>query len=116
MTSSPRFSPDGRRLVMSLQEGGNGNIHVIDLGSRATTRVTATGAIDTSPSFSPDGTQIAFESDRGGQQQIYVMGADGSNARRISFGEGPTRSRPGRRAATRSPSPSRRGAPSPSGS
>ena len=29
-----------------------------------------------------------FESDRGGQQQIYVMGADGSNPRRISFGEG----------------------------
>jgi TolB protein len=88
MTSSPRFSPDGRRLVMSLQEGGNGNIHVMNLSSRATTRVTATGAIDTSPSFSPDGTQIAFESDRGGQQQIYVMGADGSNPRRISFGEG----------------------------
>jgi TolB protein len=40
MTSSPRFSPDGRRLVMSLQEGGNGNIHVMNLSSRATTRVT----------------------------------------------------------------------------
>ena len=88
MTSSPRFSPDGRRLVMSLQEGGNGNIYMMNLSSRATTRVTSTGAIDTSPSFSPDGAQIAFESDRGGQQQIYVMGADGSNPRRISFGEG----------------------------
>jgi TolB protein len=61
---------------------------MMNLSSRATTRVTSTGAIDTSPSFSPDGAQIAFESDRGGQQQIYVMGADGSNPRRISFGEG----------------------------
>ena len=29
-----------------------------------------------------------FESDRGGQQQIYAMAADGSNQRRISFGDG----------------------------
>ena len=88
MTSSPRFSPDGQRLVMSLQQGGNGNIYMMNLGSRTTTRVTSTGAIDTSPSFSPDGSQIVFESDRGGQQQIYVMGADGSNPRRISCGVG----------------------------
>jgi TolB protein len=88
MTSSPRFSPDGGRIVMSLQQGGNANIYGMDLGSRTTTRITTTNAIDTSPSFSPDGAQIVFESDRGGQQQVYVMGADGSNPRRISFGQG----------------------------
>jgi len=88
MTSSPRFSPDGQSIVMSLQQGGNANIYSMDLGSRTTTRVTSTAAIDTSPSFSPDGSQIVFESDRGGQQQIYIMGADGSNPRRIAFGEG----------------------------
>jgi TolB protein len=88
MTSSPRFSPDGQRILLSLQQGGNSNIYVMDLGSRSTTRITSTNAIDTAPSFSPDGREIAFESDRGGQQQIYVMGADGSNPRRISFGEG----------------------------
>ena len=88
MTSSPRFSPDGHRIVMSLQQGGNANIFMMNLGSQATTRLTSTAAIDTSPSFSPDGSQIVFESDRGGQQQIYVMNADGSNQRRISFGDG----------------------------
>ena len=41
-----------------------------------------------SPSMSPDGRQITFASDRGGSQQIYVMNADGSNQRRITFGEG----------------------------
>ncbi|WP_210496795.1 Tol-Pal system beta propeller repeat protein TolB [Microvirga antarctica] len=88
MTSSPRFSPDGRRIVMSLQQGGNANIFMMDLNSRATTRLTSTAAIDTSPSFSPDGREIVFESDRGGQQQVYAMAADGSNQRRISFGDG----------------------------
>jgi TolB protein len=88
MTSSPRFAPNGQRIAMSLQQGGNANIYLMDLGSRTTTRLTTTSAIDTSPSFSPDGTQIVFESDRGGQQQVYVMGSDGSNPKRISFGEG----------------------------
>ncbi|HEV7875005.1 MAG TPA: Tol-Pal system beta propeller repeat protein TolB, partial [Enterovirga sp.] len=88
MSSSPRFSPDGRKLVMALQDGGNSNIHMMDLASKQTTRLTSTSAIDTSPSFSPDGREIVFESDRGGKQQIYVMGADGSNPRRISFGDG----------------------------
>ncbi|MEO1016510.1 MAG: hypothetical protein AAFY56_02285, partial [Pseudomonadota bacterium] len=36
----------------------------------------------------PGGDQIAFNSDRGGSPQLYVMGANGGNARRISFGEG----------------------------
>ncbi len=88
MTSSPRFSPDGQRIVMSLQQGGNANIYIMDLRSRTTTRVTSTNAIDTSPSFSPDGARIAFESDRGGRQQIYVMNVDGSDVQRVSFGEG----------------------------
>jgi TolB protein len=88
MSSSPRFSPEGRKIVMALQDGGNSNIYMMDLASKQTTRLTSTSAIDTSPSFSPDGREIVFESDRGGKQQIYVMGADGSNPRRISFGDG----------------------------
>ncbi len=88
MTSSPQFAPDGQRVVLSLQQGGNANIYAIALRARTTTRVTSTNAIDTSPSFSPDGSRIVFESDRGGGPQIYVMNADGSNQQRISFGEG----------------------------
>lgn len=88
MSSSPRFAPDGRRLVMSMQDGGNSNLYLVGVGGGGQTRLTSTNAIDTSPSFSPDGSQIAFESDRGGKQQLYVMGADGSGQRRISFGEG----------------------------
>jgi TolB protein len=88
MTFSPRFSPDGQKIVMSLQQGGNSNLFLMDLRSRQTTRLTESNAIDTSPSFSPDGSQIVFESDRGGSQQLYVMSAGGGPARRISFGEG----------------------------
>ena len=88
MSFSPRFSPDGQRVIMSLQQGGNSNLFVMDLRSKSTTRLTDTPAIDTSPSYAPDGARICFESDRGGKPQIYVMPAAGGPAQRISFGEG----------------------------
>jgi TolB protein len=88
MTFAPRFSPDGQRVIMSLQQGGNSNLFVMDLRSKSTTRLTDTAAIDTGPSYSPDGSRICFESDRGGSQQIYVMSASGGPAQRISFGQG----------------------------
>jgi len=88
MTFAPRFLPDGQRVVMSLQQGGNANLFVMDLSSKRTTRLTETPAIDTAASYAPDGSRLCFESDRGGQPQIYVMGAGGGAAQRISFGEG----------------------------
>lgn len=88
MTFSPRFSPDGQRIIMSLQQDGNANIYSMDLRSGATSRMTSSASIDTSPSYSPDGRFIVFESDRGGRQQLYKMSADGSNQARISFGNG----------------------------
>ena len=88
MTSSPRFSPNGQTIALSLQTGGNSNLYAMNLGSRSTTRLTDTAAIDTSPSYSPDGTQIVFESDRGGSQQLYLMDSGGGAAKRISFAQG----------------------------
>ena len=88
MSFSPRFSPDGQRVIFSLQRGANSNLFVMDLRSKATTRLTDTAVIDTAPSYSPDGQRICFESDRGGKQQIYVMAAGGGSAQRISFGDG----------------------------
>lgn len=89
MSFSPRFAPDGRRVVMSiLNQDGNSNLAVMDLGSRQISRITSGAQIDTGASFSPDGSRIVFESDRGGGQQVYVMGAGGGGASRISQGEG----------------------------
>jgi TolB protein len=88
MTFAPRFSPDGQRVIMSLQQAGNSNIFVMDLRSKATTRLTDAPAIDTAPCYAPEGGRICFESDRGGTSQIYVMGSGGGQAQRISFGDG----------------------------
>lgn len=89
MSFSPRFAPDGRRVVMSLlNNDGNSNIAIMDVGSRKISRLTDGAQIDTGACFSPDGSRIVFESDRGGGQQLYVMSASGGGATRISFGQG----------------------------
>jgi len=88
MTFSPRFSPDGQKVIMSLSQGAETNLYTMDLRTRTTTRLTDTNGIDTAPCYAPDGGHIVFESDRGGSQQIYVMGAHGGSAKRISFGGG----------------------------
>ena len=88
MTFAPRFSPDGRQVLMAVERNGNSDVFKMDLATRRLTRLTDNPAIDVSPSMSPDGRRIAFTSDRGGTQQIYVMNADGSNQKRITFGEG----------------------------
>ncbi|WDI32387.1 Tol-Pal system beta propeller repeat protein TolB [Hyphococcus flavus] len=88
MTFAPRFSPDGRQVIMSMERNGNSDVFKMDLSTRQLTRLTSNVAIDTSPTMSPDGRRIAFTSDRGGSQQIYVMNADGSDQKRITFGQG----------------------------
>ena len=88
MTFAPRFSPDGKKIIMSFAKDGNSDIYTMDLENRIVDKITNHPSIDTSPSYSPDGKYISFNSDRSGYQQIYVMESDGKNVKRISFGKG----------------------------
>lgn len=90
MTFAPRFSPDGRNLVMSLSSPGVTSLYEMPLATRKMERLTETsGAIDTSASYSPDGGKLVFNSDRQGTPQLYVMPAGrGADPERISFGKG----------------------------
>jgi TolB protein len=88
MTFAPRFSPDGKKIIMSFAKDGNSDIYTMDIETRVVERITEHSSIDTSPSYSPDGKYICFNSDRSGVQQIYVMKSDGTNVKRITFGSG----------------------------
>jgi TolB protein len=109
MTFSPRFSPDGRRVVMSLRQDGKSNLFAMDLRSKVMTRLTDTPG--TAPSYSPFGNQICFEADNGGKPEIHAMAV----GRRIaSAWAGAFIRRPcGPRAAIPSPSPRWAPAPTP---
>jgi len=94
INGAPSFSPDGRKLVVTLGGvDGNLDIYVLDINSRQTTRLTTHRAIDTEGTWSPDGDYIYFTSDRSGGPQIYRVGANGGTPERVTF-EGSYNARP----------------------
>ncbi|MFT6071795.1 MAG: TolB protein [Alphaproteobacteria bacterium] len=88
MVFAPSLSPNGDLIAYSIEDSGNTDLHVFNIATRKSKRVTSGFSIDTSPSWSPDGKKIVFNSDRGGSQQLYVMSATGGEAKRISYGAG----------------------------
>lgn len=94
INGAPSFSPDGRKLVVTLG-GINGNldIFVLDITSRQTRQLTTHRAIDTEGTWSPDGRYIYFTSDRSGGPQVYRILANGGTPERVTF-EGSYNARP----------------------
>lgn len=94
INGAPAFSPDGRQLAVTLGGvDGNLDIHVLDITSRQTRRLTTHRAIDTEGTWSPDGRHIYFTSDRAGGPQVYRVPAKGGSPERITF-EGSYNARP----------------------
>ena len=94
INGAPSFSPDGKQLVVTLGGvDGNLDIHVLDINSRQTTRLTTNRSIDTEGTWSPDGRYIYFTSDRSGGPQIYRVRANGGTPERVTY-EGSYNARP----------------------
>ena len=94
INGAPAFSPDGRKLVLTLGGvDGNLDIHVLDLRTRELKRLTTNRAIDTEGTWSPDGRQIYFTSDRSGGPQVYRVSTNGGTPERLTF-EGSYNARP----------------------
>jgi len=94
INGAPAFSPDGRKLVVTLGGvNGNPDIYVLDITSRQTKRLTTHRAIDTEGTWSPDGRYIYFTSDRSGGPQVYRVSVNGGTPERVTF-EGSYNARP----------------------
>jgi TolB protein len=94
INGAPAFSPDGRKLVLTLGGiDGNLDINILDLGSRKVTRLTTNRSIDTEGTWAPNGRTIYFTSDRSGGPQIYRMDVNGGSPVRVTF-EGSYNARP----------------------
>jgi dipeptidyl aminopeptidase/acylaminoacyl peptidase len=74
----PRLSPDGGRLAVTIQEGGE-QIWLYELRRETLTRLTFEGTINAMGAWTPDGQRIAFNSNKeGGALGLVWQRADGS--------------------------------------
>jgi len=74
---NPALSPDGRRVAVGIDEGGEQSMWVYDLVAEAGHRLTLDPGAH-NPVWTPDGDRIAFNCTRGGHGAICVQAADGT--------------------------------------
>ncbi len=77
---TPRLSPDGLRVAVSMGGGDQADIWVYDLERKTLTRLTFQGGAQF-PAWTPDGKRVTFYASRGTERKeaIYSVAADGSS-------------------------------------
>jgi serine/threonine-protein kinase len=75
--AAPAWSPDGRRIALSIANPLGNDIWIYDVASRALSRFTSDGSSN-NPVWTLDGTHIVFSSSRGGRASAWWQLADGS--------------------------------------
>ncbi len=76
---SPRVSPDGTRLAVTVTDSDNADVWIYDLVRKVSNRLTLDPAKDGFPLWTPDGLRLVFASDRdGGQWNLFWKAADGT--------------------------------------
>ena len=84
---TPRLSPNGRQLAVTVQGADGSQIWVMDLERGNLSRATVEGN-NAFQAWSPDGERLLFASDRAGASDLYIKSADGGGeASRVTEGE-----------------------------
>jgi Tol biopolymer transport system component len=91
----PRFSPDGKRVAVSIEAETRSDVWIYHFASRTLARLSAGGAANERPEWTPDGTRVIYRTDAGGRSAIWWRPADLSGpavsllaGEQISFFEG----------------------------
>lgn len=71
--STPRFSPDGEVVALSVWQDGRRDLWLYDPDGEPVRRLTEDAAIDADPVWSADGRWLFFTSDRSGVPNVYAI-------------------------------------------
>jgi Tol biopolymer transport system component len=77
LSGTPRWSPDGTRIVFDSRVEGQPEIYVVNSEGGTPQRLTNNPSDDAVPSWSKDGKWIYFASNRTGAYQVWKMPASG---------------------------------------
>jgi serine/threonine-protein kinase len=69
---SPRFSPDGQQIAMSVGNESQRDVWLMRLPSASLTRFTFGSEINDRPEWKPDGSAVLFRSTRGARHGIWI--------------------------------------------
>lgn len=78
----PRLSPDGKRVALSMIEGGNRDVYVLDFERGSRIRLSEGANEDFLAVWSADGRRVYYGSNRGGFH-IYSRAADGTGSEEL---------------------------------
>ena len=83
---NPKFSPDGKRLALDINDGKRRDIWVYEWERDALTKLTFAGEQNTFPLWTPDSQRIVYSSqERGGVFNLWWIRADGGgNTQRLT--------------------------------
>jgi len=82
--STPRFSPEGRRVAISVSGANATDIWIYEVARNTFTRLTTEGA-NIRPEWTPDGRHVLFISSRANKVGIWRQPADGSGPAELLY-------------------------------
>jgi len=89
ITVSPRFSPDGRKLVYTSYHRGNPNLYLTDLSQGKTTRaISWHKGLNVAPAWSPDGKTLLTTLSKDGNPDLYLISLKGRVLKRVTMDNG----------------------------
>jgi len=85
---TPRWSPDGRRILFDSRGSGSYDLYTVDARGGAPQRLTHEPSDENAGTWSRDGAWIYFSSNQTGRRQTWKMPTEGGDAVQLTRGGG----------------------------